>query len=233
MPAVSLWLFTVATRRVPRVLWHMAVDRVRLRSTAGLRFFKLLGTGDGRTFDVRDADPNTWGLLTVWDDEEARAAFAMTSDLLHSWQSLASEQWRVDLTPVMSKGSWSGSNPFHPGVAAATGMERPVAAITRARLQPWLATRFWRAIPPVNAELRQAPGLLLTLGIGEAPIGLQGTFSAWRDAASLRAFAYQSAAHRGVIDDTARLGWYAEDLFARFTIECSQGTLWGSDPLAQ
>jgi hypothetical protein len=236
-PEVSLHLFTVTTRRVPRALWHMAVDRLTLRSTSGLRFFKLLGTGDGTTFDVRDADPHTWGLLTVWDDEAARRAFATSSSVLRAWHALSAEQWRADLV-LMSKGSWSGADPFRPSVASGSASrgslrpDGPVAAITRARLRPRLATTFWRAVPPVTAELRRAPGLLLSLGIGEAPIGLQGTFSAWRDAGALREFAYVTAAHRRAIADTSRTGWYAEDLFARFAVERSTGTLWGGDPLA-
>jgi hypothetical protein len=42
----------------------------------------------------------------------------------------------------------------------------------------------------VNADLAPRDGRLLHLGIGEAPIGLQGTFSLWRDVHAMRAFAY-------------------------------------------
>jgi hypothetical protein len=74
--------------------------------------------------------------------------------------------------------------------------------------------------------------LRFALGIGEAPLGLQGTFSVWRDAAALRAFAYESPEHRRVVGDTERLGWYAEELFARFRVRSTTGSYDGRDPLA-
>ena len=50
-------------------------------------------------------------------------------------------------------------------------------------------------MPPVAAALADQAGLLYRIGIGEAPIGLQGTFSVWRDAAAIRDFAYRLPVH--------------------------------------
>jgi hypothetical protein len=94
----------------------------------------------------------------------------------------------------------------------------PVAAITRARLAPRRMRRFYRAARPVAADLARADGLLLALGIGEAPVGLQGTVSLWRSAADLTAFAYGREAHADVVRRTPAEGWYAEELFARFAV---------------
>ena len=110
--------------------------------------------------------------------------------------------------------------------------EGPVAALTRARLTTRKAARFWAAVPPVSAALQQQPGLLAALGIGEAPIGLQGTFSLWSSPAALREFAHGDAAHLEVVRRTAEERWYAEELFARFTVLGTSGTLDGRDPLA-
>jgi len=93
-----------------------------------------------------------------------------------------------------------------------------VLALTRARLRLGAAVRFWRAVPPVAAALRTAPGLLARFGIGEAPIGWQGTVSVWRGATDLTAFAYRRPEHRAVVDRTPVARWYAEDLFARFGV---------------
>lgn len=228
-PTASLQLFGVHGAGIARALWRMAADRARLRDVPGLRFSKLLGTGDGRTFDVRDADPRLWGLLTVWDDVAHRDDFLASSSTTRAWHELSDEQWRIDLEPTVSKGRWSGRNPFAPTVAQRS--DGPVAAITRARLRPGRALRFWRAVPPVTTALHGADGLLLSLGIGEAPVGLQGTFSVWRDERSLTAFAYRTHEHRRVIAATGTVGWYAEDLFARFTVLDAEGTLRGGRPL--
>jgi hypothetical protein len=85
-------------------------------------------------------------------------------------------------------------------------------------------------VPGVVADLRTRPGLATAFGIGEAPVGVQGTFSVWRDSAAIHDFAYMGAAHREAISRTADVGWYAEELFARFALLESMGTIDGHDP---
>jgi hypothetical protein len=85
----------------------------------------------------------------------------------------------------------------------------------------------------VSADLQRSPGLRFALGIGEAPVGLQGTFSVWDGDDALRSFAYDRAAHQRAIADTERLGWYAEELFARFRVLSATGTYGGRDPLTR
>jgi hypothetical protein len=207
----------------------MATDRLLLRKTPGLAFGKLLGTGSGRTFTPADADPRRWGLLAVWSEEAAADAFDRNR-LVGRWRALADEEWSVRLRPLSARGLWSRQEPF--GRPAAAAWDGPVAAITRARLVLRRALRFWRAVPPVSSDLHRSPGLQLALGIGEAPLGLQGTFSVWQSSAALNAFAYRRAPHTAVIDRTAREGWYAEELFARFAVLSAAGSLRGADPLA-
>nr|WP_306345198.1 monooxygenase [Micromonospora sp. NBRC 107566] len=129
----------------------------------------------------------------------------------------AEQSARVDLLPLASRGLWSGRQPFGDprGRPAAGGA---VLALTRARLRPTRAVAFWRAVPPVAEDLRRASGLLARFGVGEAPIGWQGTISVWRSATDLVRFAYRQPEHRAVIERTARAGWYAEELFARFAV---------------
>lgn len=226
---VTLHVWGVARRGIPGALWRMAADRRPLRSVPGLRFAKLLGTGSGRTFTVGDADPRRWGLLAVWADEAAAAAFE-ESGVVRRWRRTAEEEWRVRLRPLASRGRWSRREPF--GRPAAQRWDGPVAAVTRARLRPRTALGFWRAVPPVSADLHAGPGLRLALGIGEAPVGLQGTFSVWDSTAALNAFAYGRPAHTDVVRRTAGEGWYAEELFARFAVLSAAGTVRGRDPLA-
>jgi hypothetical protein len=93
-----------------------------------------------------------------------------------------------------------------------------VLVLTRARLRPAKVPAFWRAIPPVALSLARAPGLVARFGIGEAPVGWQGTVSVWRDAADLTLFAYRQPEHRAVVTRTRAERWYAEELFARFAV---------------
>ncbi|MBC7638143.1 MAG: monooxygenase [Rhodoferax sp.] len=224
-PLVLLQLWGVAGRSVPGAVRRMATQRLQLRSQPGLTFAKLLGTGDGRTFTVRDADPRHWALLTVWDDESAAGSFADGGDVTRSWHSIATEALTVRMRPIAARGQWAGQRPFgDPTPRPTTGM---IASITRARIAARRATSFWRAVPPVSADLHQVQGLRLAVGIGEAPIGLQGTFSLWDSPAALNDFAHHREPHVDAIRRTATEGWYAEELFARFEVLSVDGEFAG------
>ncbi len=228
---VTLHLWTVRPSSVPVALLRMGRDRGRVRRTPGVRFAKLLGTGDGRTFTVRDADPLRWGLLATWADVAAAARFE-DSPVVRAWEADAVESCRLDLRPVASRGTWSGRSPF--GDPVPVRHDGPVAALTRARLRARSAPGFWRAVPPVSADLRDQPGLRAAVGIGEAPVGLQGTFSLWSSSAALRDFA-RADAHAAVVARTAPERWYSEELFARFAVVSGRGALDGAcvvDPSA-
>jgi hypothetical protein len=192
----------------------MALDRRRLRATPGVQFAKLLGTGTGDSFGPGDADPTRYAALMVWSGADAAAGFAATP-VARAWERLATGHVRIDLRPLASRGRWSGFEPFGTPKGTAEGT---VLALTRARLRPRRALTFWRAVPPVAAAVATAPGLLTRFGIGEAPIGWQGTVTVWRNTADLVEFAYRHPEHRAAILRTPAEGWYAEDLFARFAV---------------
>ena len=225
---VTLHLWRVPPRSVPAAIAHMGTDRLLLRRAPGLRFAKLLGTGSGLTFRMSDADPLRWGLLAAWASATDAQRFS-TSRLVRGWGGIAEETWRVDLVPVSSRGRWARREPFgRPSPSRPAG---PVAALTRARLRVHAMRSFWRAVPPVSAALHSADGLRLAVGIGEAPLGLQGTFSLWTSTTALREFAHRGAAHADVVRRTPQEGWYAEELFARFAVVGAHGTVDGHDPL--
>ncbi|WP_248294641.1 monooxygenase [Actinoplanes sp. TBRC 11911] len=166
-------------------------------------FAKFVGTARG--FRPSDADLTRYAAITVSDSPV----------LFPGWDRLATAHCRVDLALLSSRGRWSGTEPFGTPTTDPGGM---VLALTRARLRPAKALTFWRAIPPVATELDKAPGLLAHFGMGEAPIGWQGTVSVWRGSSDLTRFAYRQPEHRAVIARTPADRWYAEDLFARFAV---------------
>jgi hypothetical protein len=363
-PLVTLHVWRVPRRSVGAAFLRMAGDPRRLRQLPGARFGKLLGTGTGLSFGPGDADLTRYAAVMSWDTDDGGDLGAVGA----AWDRLALSSARVDLTPIMSHGRWSGQMPFgegarrkistdhkaeagnstgrkaepsnstgrkaepsnstgrkakagdstgrkakagnstdqeagtgnstsrkaetdnSPGQEAGTGNsasweakagqntsreagagqntgreartgsagpdenalreasagsaetgepgagrrepgESPssgrtggmVLALTRARLRPAKALTFWKAVPPVARALAGAPGLLARFGVGEAPVGWQGTVSVWRSAADLTTFAYRQPEHRAVIAATPAIRWYAEDLFARFAVRDISG----------
>jgi hypothetical protein len=103
------------------------------------------------------------------------------------------------------------------------------AALTRASIKPRWWREFWRSVPPVSQDLNATAGLITSLGIGEAPIGLQGTFSIWESNESITSFSSKQKPHADVIARTHETGWYSEELFARFKVKKISGTFAGLD----
>ena len=213
-----IYFWKIKPSKVGFALLRMALDRGALRRIKGVRFAKMLGTGKGETFTPRDADANRWGALIVI--EGANLEMLDNSRLINRWRANSMSEVRYLLDPISSHGLWAKVNPF---AYASTQTDGEVIAITRARIKWFQNFRFWRAVPPVTQSLHSSPGLINTIGIGEAPIGLQGTFSHWKTGADLRNFAYKGAAHQVVIAATERHQWYAEELFARFAVRDIRG----------
>ena len=221
---VVLDSWTVAPKHIPRAFGYMGLHRRAMRAIPGLTFWKLLGTGSGRTFTMRDANPKQWAVLTVWQDRNDYQTFTQ-SKMFQAWQLIASDTAHIELEPLSTKGTWANQTPFVPvDVSRWTGT---TAALTRARIKPRWWISFWRSVPPVSVDLHNTPGLLATLGIGEAPVGLQGTFSIWRNTDAITQFASRQAPHQEVVARTHQTGWYAEELFARFKVLKMTGTLDG------
>ena len=218
---VVAYFWKIEKKSLPFALFSMARDRRRLRKSPGVHFAKMLGTGTGENFTPSDADLSRWGALIVID--EARLDSLDSNAVIQGWNARASNEVRMTLDPIAAHGLWSGSNPFDWSHTPAA--DTKVVAITRARIK-WLQNfRFWKAVPPVSADLHQSPGLIAAIGIGEAPIGLQGTFSLWENGKALRDFAYKGQAHQKAIEATAQYNWYAEELFSRFSLRDMRGQL--------
>ena len=218
---VVAYFWKIEKKSLPFAFISMARDRGRLRRSQGVHFAKMLGTGTGENFTPSDADLSRWGALVVID--EAQLDSFDSNAVIAGWKKRSVSEVRLVLDPIAAHGLWSRSNPFDWSHTPA--VDAKVVAITRARIK-WLQNfRFWSAVPPVSTELHQSPGLVAAIGIGEAPIGLQGTFSLWESGKALRDFAYKGSAHQGAIEATHRFNWYAEELFSRFAVRHMRGHL--------
>ena len=215
-----VYFWRISKIGLPIAILNMATNKMMLKRIAGISFIKLLGTGKGETFTPRDADQFRWGILvTIKQDDLDRLEQSL---VLQIWRKISLNEYRIMLKPISSHGYWSGKQPFDVEKFEWSGK---IAAITRARIVWRKNFQFWRAVPPVTLSLHQSPGLLSAIGIGEAPIGLQGTFSIWESGAALREFAYKGNAHIEAIKATETNKWYSEELFARFAVIAEQGVL--------
>ena len=222
MNVTVAYFFSIPRKSIPFAFWSMAVDRTRSRKFTGISFSKLLGTGTGATFTPSDADLMQWGMVVVIDKTQLHE-FDQSS-IVKAWRKRSTSEFRAVMSPISSQGQWSKREPFSP-TNAAVNPDSQIAAITRARIKWSHNVRFWKAVPPVVSDLHSAPGLIAAIGIGEAPIGLQGTFSIWESSKAIRDFAYKGQAHQQAIRQTTEIGWYSEELFARFEILETRGSI--------
>ena len=215
MQRTVVYFFSVERKSIPFAFISMAIDRLRTRMFTGISFSKFLGTGTGKTFTPSDADLTRWGMVVVIDKNRLDA-FDQSS-IVTNWRKRSTSEFRVLLSPLSSHGLWAKKNPFD-FFAPLSNPDAQIAAITRARIKWNKNFIFWKSVPPVVIDLHSNPGLIAAIGIGEAPIGLQGTFSLWQSASALRDFAYKGKAHQVAIAQTESIGWYSEELFARFEV---------------
>ena len=210
---------------------QMATAPRHLRRVAGLRFFQLMGSGADNGFGFW---PNLqrYGLMATWEGPEQAAAFFASHPAWVAYQQRAAECWTAELAPLQAHGTWDGVAPFgEPAPGGGRGAEGPVAVLTRASIRLRRAVRFWQFVEPTSRALGGAEGLRLAIGLGELPLVRQATFSVWESVAAMQHYAYRDARHREVIQLTRREGWYSEELFARFQVLSSTGTLDGRNPL--
>ncbi len=216
--------------RAPVALGRLVGDRWRLSRVDGLRFFQVLGTGRGSSTSVGGISAARTALFAVWEEPDALADFLALTAFARR-RAKAVESWHVRLRLLGGHGRWQGCDVLDGLMRGTPG--GPVAVLTRAevKLRHW--GRFARAARPVSAEVNTADGLLAVVGMGEAPVGRQATFSLWRDAATLSSFAYRHPRHAEVVRRTREQGWYGEELFARFQPVGATGTWDGRNPLAR
>lgn len=207
---------------------QMGLAPPQLSKIPGLSFSKMLGSGGGNGFSIW---PNfgVYGLLGVWEDEAKAADFFTQHPLFQNFRQRASEHFTVYLKTSKVHGAWDGGTPFAENTPFQP--DAPLAVLTRATIRTTHLWRFWSFVPQVSKAMwrEHQEGLLFSVGIGELPLVQQATFSLWKNSALMQAYAYKGKLHSEVVKKTRELGWYKEELFARFHPYRAEGTWKGQD----
>jgi hypothetical protein len=206
-----LLLVRFAPAAVPWGLTRLALGARALGTVPGLRFARVLGSGRGGGFGLAPGFDHQ-GLIGFFGDETSARAFATDAPLVQAYRERALESLCLVLRASSCRGSWGGAS-LAVSAAAQEGM--PMAALTRASIRARHALRFWRHAPATHAGIAQAAGCRLAIGLGEAPLLRQATFSLWDDARSMQAYA-RSGAHLAASRGAWQEGWFSESMFVRF-----------------
>ncbi len=240
LPSVAVLLMTrVHLPAVPWALWRLVRGSGALRQVPGLRFARVLGSGRQGGFGLKPG-LDCQGVFAMFDSEDAAQQFAQQSPVARAYRQRAAEGFTAVLRASSSRGSWAGQ-----GMAASAAIDDspvakpslpglpgvPVAALTRASIKPSKALRFWRHSPPAEAELAAAPGCQLAVGLGEAPVLRQATFSLWDSPQAMDAFA-RHGSHQRAIRASYDGGFFSEWMFVRFTPVSVSGS-WQGQALAE
>lgn len=190
-----------------------------LRHTPGLVFSRLMGSGQEGGFVLRPGLDHH-GLFLLFSDEEAADRFIEASPVLAGYREHARECCVLKLRATSCRGTWSGRSIRTTRAAPVAG---PVAALTRGSVRLSRLWPFWRHSPATQASVARAPGCELAMGLGEAPLLRQATFSLWRDQAAMDAYA-RSGPHLQAIRASSEGRLLSESMFVRFVPIAIHGT---------
>jgi spheroidene monooxygenase len=204
-----------------------------LKDVPGLLFVKVMGSGHGGGFGLRPSGSHQ-GLICLFENEQKAADFCQAPHVL-AIVDHAREHWLSSMAVTSARGQWDelawGVTPNdcliepqdHPDSALTSGL---VAVLTRGTIRPAKALAFWRYSPPAQKELDSAKGCCLAMGLGEAPLLRQCTFSLWSDTESMVAYA-QTGAHKLAITAAYKNDYFAESMFVRMRVLSMSGVWHG------
>lgn len=204
-------------------LWgwlRMVQGTAALQGVKGLLFTKVMGSGHDGGFVLRPS-PSHHGLICVFDTVSSVKAF-LQGQLIASYRSNAREFIWGMYAVSSAKGLWDG-RPW--GITDDDALEgaylrssddtsSTIAVLTRASIKPAKAVAFWRFAPATQKGLPAAVGCMLAMGMGEAPLLRQCTFSVWRNPDDVDSYA-RHGAHQRAIDASYRRDFFSESMFVR------------------
>jgi hypothetical protein len=192
------------------------------KDVPGVVFAKVMGSGHKGGFTLRPSASHQ-GLICRFSRLDLALEF-LRGKQAAALRERSRESWSGVLAVTASRGSWdqqpwplSEAVPGSSEHGSEASSRRPLAILTRASIVPAKAMAFWRHAPAAQSDLRSAAGCLLAMGLGEAPLVRQCTFSLWRDAQAMRDYATRGA-HQAAAAAAHRHGFFSESLFVHMDV---------------
>lgn len=196
------------------------------KDTPGLLFTKVMGSGHEGGFVLRPSATHQ-GLVCMFENAEQADEF-IDSTAVRAYAERAKSFFITALAVTSARGSWDGRS------WDATPKERlgkylhtdtpdeGMVALTRASIRPAKAVAFWRYAPAAQDDLKNAPGCELAMGLGEAPLVRQCTFSLWKNTQSMMDYAH-TGAHQQAIAAAYKNDFFSESMFVRMRVLRREG----------
>ncbi|MEO6669155.1 MAG: spheroidene monooxygenase [Ferruginibacter sp.] len=236
---VSLTIIRYPRLLVPFAFFAMVIHRFPLWFDKKISFFKLMGSGRNGTFDKKP-DLRQWAILSVYpsgfvENADKNILKNLYGGFISGWLHFFNcETFTILLIPIEGHGFWDGKKVFGEFDKSTGQLPQEsgvMAVLTRASIRLNKLKYFWQHVAPVAEKMPGSKGFIMSVGIGEIPWIKQATFSIWETAADMKAFAYGMKEHVEVIKKTRQEKWYKEDMFVRFKIIKTVGSIRGINPL--
>lgn len=197
----------------------MALFHLPLLLNKNISFYKLLGCGKNGTFSIRP-DWSQWVILRVEKETSFNKHQPKKISLFIDFylNFLNCNIQTIVLKPISSHGSWDGRKCFGNLPNLENDFTERIAVLTRATIRLSKLKSFWKNVPLVSQQMKQANGLIMSVGIGETPLLKQATFSIWGNIDAMKDFAYKMKEHQVVMQKTRKENWYSEEMFTRFEV---------------
>jgi hypothetical protein len=169
-------------------------------------------------------------LITAWEDDAALDRFLVS----HPMAELLGGGWHVRLEPLRISGAWSYL-PGLPDQEQAVEDDEPVAVLTIAHTRLRRLVPFLRTSQRAERQAVEDPAMLAGTALVMPP-RLFATFSLWRSAPAMRAYAHgvSDEHHRNAMRANTAHPFHHESAFIRFRPHAPKGLWWGArDPFAE
>ncbi|MBA3807863.1 MAG: spheroidene monooxygenase [Solirubrobacterales bacterium] len=169
------------------------------------------------------------GLITAWEDDGALDHFLAS----HPMAEMLRGGWHVRLAPLRISGAWSDL-PGLPDQEEAVNGDEPVAVLTIAHTRLRRIVPFLRTSHRAERQAVEDPAMLAGTALALPP-RLVATFSLWRSAVAMRAYAQgvSGQQHRNAMRANTAQPFHHESAFIRFRPYAPKGLWWGHrDPFA-